>query len=250
MMNFKSIQKYLNYNGYYRIKTIKSKQKTNQKSEKPNTKDYDNYLDKISGFQCCCKETCNCCCTYSLEGCCRNNTTQTYTTSTDHCICFKGMMEVRFGLGLDASGALISQNQRGYNDISGQIIIGGGGTGGNTINPYGSLHPKNTCEGLTIRSITYIDNPITITPNLQVTFSGNMWGGTSFKCIILTKDKKVIKLYRGQWGWPGINAPPSPENPQTWNTTNPPDGPFTSYYWRIPDNQSLTEGTWCVQISI
>ena len=249
-MNFKSIQKYLNYNGYYRIKTIKSKQKTNQKSEKPNTKDYDNYLDKISGFQCCCKETCNCCCTYSLEGCCRNNTTQTYTTSTDHCICFKGMMEVRFGLGLDASGALISQNQRGYNDIAGQIIIGGGGTGGNTINPYGSLHPKNTCEGLTIRSITYIDNPITSTPNLQVTFSGNMWGGASFKCIILTKDKKVIKLYRGQWGWTGINAPPSPENPQTWNTTNPPDGPFTSYYWRIPDNQSLTEGTWCVQISI
>ena len=47
MMNFKSIQKYLNYNGYHRIKTIKSKQKTNQKSEKPNTKDYDNYLDKI-----------------------------------------------------------------------------------------------------------------------------------------------------------------------------------------------------------
>ena len=73
------------------------------------------------------------------------------------------------------------------------------------INPYGSLHPKNTCEGLTIRSITYIDNPITITPNLQVTFSGDTWGGTLFKCIILTKDKKVIRLYRGQWGWPGVN---------------------------------------------
>ena len=163
------------------------------------------------------------------------------------------MMEVRFGLGLDASGALISQNQRGYNDISGQIIIGGGGTGGNTINPYGSLHPKNTCEGLTIRSITYIDNPITITPNLQVTFSGNMWGGTSFKCIILTKDKKVIRLYRGQWGWLGVNPsppPPPPPNPQTWYTANPNDGPFTSYYWRIPDNLELTEGTWCVQIGI
>ena len=68
MMNFKSIQKYLNYNGYYRIKNIKNNQKTNQKSAKTNAKDYDNYLDKISGFQCCCKETFPCCQTLS-NGC-------------------------------------------------------------------------------------------------------------------------------------------------------------------------------------
>ena len=96
MMNFKSIKKYWNFDGYNRIKVVKSKQKTTQKSAKTNKKDYDDYLDKISGFKCCCKtEVCNCCCTYSLDGCCKKNTTQSYTTSTDHCICFKGMMEVR-----------------------------------------------------------------------------------------------------------------------------------------------------------
>jgi len=248
-MNFKSIKKYWNFDGYNRIKVVKSKQKTDQKSAKTTAKTYGDYLDKISGFQCCCKtEVCNCCCTYSLDGCCKKNTTQSYTTTTDNCICFNGMMEVSLGYGLDASGATIAQNQRGYNDISGQISPS---VGPATINPYGSMYPKTTCEGLTIRSITYIDNPLvpTVLPNLQVTFSGDTWGGLLFKCIILTKGKKVIKLYQGQWGWTGIGQTPPP-NPQTWNTINPPDGPFTTYYWRIPENLGLTQGTYCVQISM
>ena len=76
MMNFKSIKKYWNFDGYNRIKVVKSKQKTNQ-SAKTNIKTYGDYLDKISGFKCCCKtEVCNCCCTYTLDGCCKKNTTQ------------------------------------------------------------------------------------------------------------------------------------------------------------------------------
>ena len=238
MMNFKSIKKYWNFDGYNRIKVIKSKQKTNQKSAKTNAKTYDDYLDKISGFKCCCKtEVCNCCCTYSLDGCCKKTTTQSYTTSTDLCICFTGMMEVRVG----------SAQKIGYNDISGQSIIGGVSTA--PISPYGSLHPKNTCEGLTIRSITYIANQNQTTPNFHVTFSGDTWGGTFFKCIILTKGKKVIRLYRDQPGFTG-SVPPNPPNPQIWSTINPYGGPFTSYYWRIPENLELTKGTWCVQISM
>ena len=241
MMNFKSIQKYLNYNGYYRIKNIKNNQKTNQKSAKTNAKDYDNYLDKISGFQCCCKETCDCCCTYSLEGCCRNNTTQSHTTST-HCICYKGIMETRRGNGIDASGSIQAANQVGYNNISGMPV--GGNSDNTPLNRFGSLHPKNTCEELIIESITYIDNPIAGTPNLQVTFSGDTWGGTDFKCIVLTKKKYVIKLYRSAL----FHNDTSLLNPQIWTTTT--GGPYTTYFWRIPDNQSLTEGTWCAQISI
>ena len=254
MMNFKSIRKYWNFDGYNRIKVVKSKQKTEKnthKNSKMSAKPYGDYLDKISGFTCCCKtEVCNCCCTYSLDGCCKKNTTQTYTTSTAHCICFTGSMQVRRGWALDASGALVPQNQIGYNDISGQIIFGPdcSGTIGDSINPFGSIYPKKTCEGLTIRSITYIANLVTGTPNIQITFSGDTFGGTFFKCIILTKDKTVIKLYRGQYGWTGIGT--GVPNPQTWCSASPADGPFTSYYWRIPDNLELTEGTWCVQISM
>jgi len=244
-MNFKSIQRYLNYNGYYRIKNIKNNQKTNQKSAKTNSKDYDNYLDKISGFQCCCKETCDCCCTYSLEGCCKNNTTQSHTTST-HCICYKGIMETRRGNGIDASGSIQVANQVGYNNISGIPVDDN--TTDTSLNRYGSLHPKNTCEGLIIESITYIDNPIQRTPNLQVTFSGDTWGGTDFKCIMLTKTKTVIKLYRSAlYVFPQHDINSGVDH-QTWTTHI--GGTYTTYYWRIPDNQSLTEGTWCVQIGI
>jgi len=238
MMNFKSIKRYWNFDGYNRIKVVKSKQKTNQRSAKTNAKTYDDYLDKISGFTCCCKtEVCNCCCTYSLDGCCKKNTTQSYTTTTDHCICFTGMMEVRH------DEATMGSPNWGYNDISGQEVEGPGSPG--QLRPYGSLHPKNTCDGLTIRSITY-SGVSTSTPNFHVTFSGDTWGGTFFKCIILTKDKTVIRLYSDQ---PGFTSSSSP-NPQIWSTTNPYGGPFTSYLWRIPDNPVLTEGTWCVQISM
>ena len=238
MMNFKSIKRYWNFDGYNRIKVVKSKQKTNQRSAKTNAKTYDDYLDKISGFKCCCKtEVCNCCCTYSLDGCCKKNTTQSYTTSTDHCICFKGMMEVRYGLGLDASGALLAKNQRGYNNISGTINA-------TTLSQYGSLHPKKTCEDLIIESITYFAGAtVPPLPNLQVTFSGDTWGGTFFKCIILTKDKKVIRLYRGQPGFTAGNPP----NPQIWSTSEG-NGPYTTYYWL--SNVELLEGTYCVQISM
>ena len=236
MMDFNSIKKYWNFDGYNRIKVVKSKQRTAQKSAKITSKTYDDYLDKISGFKCCCKEVCNCCCTYSLDGCCKKNTTQSYTTSATGCICFTGIMEARSGLGPHEGEGL---GGVGYNNITGV-------SGGDPLTPFGSLHPKKTCEELMIESITYINNPIADFPNLQVTFSGDTWGGTAFKCIILTKDKKVIKLYRDQPGFSGT----SPPNPQIWYTTNPTGGPFTTYFWKISPSLALTEGTWCVQISM
>ena len=190
MMNFNSIKKYWNFDGYNRIKIIKSKQKTNQKSSKTNAKTYDDYLDKISGFQCCCKEeVCNCCCTYSLNGCCKKETTQTFTTGGAECICFTGMMEARLGngpwytsLGQDLLGI-------GYNALLTN-------SQGQALTSFGSLNPKKTCEELLIESIWYYSNQAESPPkpNIQVTFSGDTWGGTFFKCIILRNGKTVIKL--------------------------------------------------------
>lgn len=235
-MNFNSIKKYWNFDGYNRIKIIKSKQKTNQKSSKTNAKTYDDYLDKISGFQCCCKEeVCNCCCTYSLNGCCKKETTQTFTTGGE-CICFTGMMEVRSGLGpYKDNGA----PGTGYNAISGQA-------GSSQLQPFGSLYPKKTCEELVIESITYIGSPPPpLKPNIQVTFSGDTWGGIFFKCILLRKDKKVIKLYRDN-----IYINSGFTNPQVWSTTLPQGGPFTTYFWQIPESLAIIDGKWCVQISM
>lgn len=238
MMNFNSIKNYLNYDGYNRIKIIKNKQKTNPKISKIKT--YSDYLDKKNGFTCCCKtEVCNCCCTYSLDGCCKQNTTQSYTTTEAECICFKGMMQVIKGAGLSASGTLNSASQFGYNNISGDIS-----GSGDHLDPYGSLHPKKTCEDLIIESITF-DNPTTTqTPNIQITFSGDTWGGSSFKCIILTKKKTIIKLYRDR---PGFTYPPIP-NPRTWSTGS--GKQYMTYYWKLQPNNTLTKGTWCLQISI
>ena len=93
--------------------------------------------------------------------------------------------------------------------------------------------------------ITYITAAQNEPWDIQVTFSGDTCGGSAFKCIILTKNKKVIKLYRDQ---PGFSGPPP--NPLIWYTTNPTGGPFTTYFWKIPSSLELTEGTWCVQISM
>ena len=240
-MNFNSIKKYWNFDGYNRIKIIKSKQKTNQKSSKTNAKTYDDYLDKISGFQCCCKEeVCNCCCTYSLNGCCKKETTQTFTTGSTDCICFTGMMEARSGMGPYEHEGPSAANGIGYNDISGQT-----GAPPPPLQPFGSLNPKKTCEGLLIASITYITGATLHKPNIQVTFSGDTWGGTFFKCILLRNGKTVIKLYRDDIHIiQGLT-----NNPQVWSTTEPQGGPFTTYFWRIP-TAAIIEGKWCVQISM
>ena len=242
-MNFNSIKKYWNFDGYNRIKIIKSKQKTNQKSSKTNAKTYDDYLDKISGFQCCCKEeVCNCCCTYSLNGCCKKETTQTFTTGAE-CICFTGMMEVRSGPGPYENPGVATGT--GYNDISGQVNSSPPSA---PLRPFGSLYPKKTCEELVIESITYVGGQTpTHKPNIQVTFSGDTWGGIFFKCILLRNGKKVIKLYRDNIY---INSNPPFTNPHVWSTTEPQGGPFTTYFWNIPESLAIIEGKWCVQISM
>jgi hypothetical protein len=232
-MNFKTIKSYWNYDAYQRIKRIKALQKHGNHINKKNPNSYQEYLNKISGFKCCCKQpTCNGCCTYSLDGCCKNGTSQTYVSTSTECVCFNGMMLSQKG-GDDSN--VLHIGNLGYNDIS--------GVSGETIytyTPFGTLSPKETCEGLTINSIaTEAAGPApdpTGLFSLQVTFSGPTWSGTFFTCIILTQGNKKIVVYRK-------DAPPP--HPATW-TLN--DSTYYTYKWWI--KSQLTEGTWCVELKI
>ena len=235
-MNFKAIKSYWNYDAYQRIKRVKALQKNKlygNAINKKNPNSYQEYLNKISGFNCCCKQpTCDGCCSYSLDGCCKNGTTQTYVSSTE-CLCFKGTMETSKNsqppadLQPDTPGF-----GTGYSDISGIS-----GEAGATVpyTPFGSLSPKETCESLTINSITSAPIvPGTTQFALQITFSGPAWGGVFFTCVTLTNGNEKIVVYMKD------------ATSQIWTLNGV---TYYTYVWTV--SSGLTEGSaWCVEMKI
>jgi hypothetical protein len=226
-MNFKTIKSYWNYDAYQKIKRIKARQKHGCHINKKNPNSYQEYLNKISGFKCCCKQiTCNECCTYSLDGCCKKGSSQTYVSTSADCACFKGIM---------TSVKLTNTNPNignmGYNDIAGGI-----GSASTIYKPFGGLSPKETCEGLIINSISTFALAPVGTFSLQITFSGQAWAGTFFTCIILTQGKQKIVVYKKD-----INT----ASPMIWTLKGT---TYYTYKWRI--SSSLTEGEWCVELKI
>ena len=189
MMNFNTIKKYSNFQSYQRIKAIKVKQKFDNKGPKPNRiqKEFDtyqDYLDKKDGFKCCCVKTCNGCCNYAPIPSIPNSDSQSYsTTSRDECICFKGMLVP----------------VAGDNDKIGYFLL----------LPLSSLSPNTTCEGLTITSLyaDLVDN------TLHMILTGDTFGGTIWKCLIITQGNTTIRLLK-------VLAATSADIDYSWSVAN------------------------------
>lgn len=196
MMNFNTIKKYSNFQSYQRIKAIKVKQKFDNKGPKPNRiqKEFDtyqDYLDKKDGFKCCCVKTCNGCCNYAPIPSIPNSDSQSYsTTSRDECICFKGLLVPVVIPNTDSP----PNYEIGYFPNF----------------PPSSISPNTTCEGLTITTL-FAD---TAGNDIHMILRGDTFGGTIWKCLIITQGNTTIRLLKvlaatsadGEYVWSVANA--------------------------------------------
>lgn len=295
-MNFKTIEKYTNFESYQRIKKIKEDEKDRNLSKHNNKKrEYTERLNKLDGLKCCDKTPTTGCCDYSLtgEGISSSPTkSQAYSTLSSNCICYKGIMNVAkmskkqitgTGTVYDSSfsagpfGAISPlENPSGstmvicYNNLN-LRLTDATGSGLNLLlnyNPIGSLSNRTTCEGTTIESISWygkLDGTSTESRKLSITFSGDMWGGTSFKCLILSKGKRKYKFMFNElavYDTSSVTPAEQATNPVYWNKPQigwtdisgnvnmfPKinTGKYKTFYWEAP-GFVLTEGEWIVQI--
>jgi hypothetical protein len=297
-MNFKTIEKYTNFESYQRIKKLKDEQK-DRKLSKSNIKkcDYMERLNKLDGLKCCDKTPSTGCCDYSLTGegiSAAATKSQIYTTLNSTCICYKGIMNVskKNKVIIAAAGTIYDSSYSigpfgaisplenpstptimvtGYNNLS-LVVTEPSGTDLSSLNykPMGSLSNKTTCEGTTIEGICFYGKPdgtSTEKRKLSITFSGDMWGGSSFKCLILSKGKQKYKFLFGDlavydsasgtaadqatnpvyWNKPQIGWVDISGNPNMFPKIN--TGKYKTFYWGAP-GFVLTEGEWTVQIGL